>query len=168
VRHLATLVPVVGIRLVRLVLRLLLVRLLVDVPVHPTHGGGTLVPGGLAQGAPWPTVTTSGAGGTQRTGRRSWIDGGWAPVATLVEAPTRVANRSVAASPGHGKGLDRRLGCCHVREVRLGSSHVRFMWILWAFRRRRLAGLLQGTSSIRRLAIELHGQCVPVGVPWHG
>ena len=46
------LVPVVGIRLVRLVLRLLLVRLLVDVPVHPTHGGGTLVPGGLAQGAP--------------------------------------------------------------------------------------------------------------------
>ena len=46
------LVPVVGIRLVRLVLRLSLVRLLVDVPVHPTHGGGTLVPGGLAQGAP--------------------------------------------------------------------------------------------------------------------
>ena len=46
------LVPVVGIGLVRLGLRLLLVRLLVDVPVHPTHGGGTLVPGGLAQGAP--------------------------------------------------------------------------------------------------------------------
>ena len=90
------------------------------------------------------------------------------PVATLIEAPTRVANRSVAASPGHGKGLDRRLGCCHVREMWLRSSHVRFMRLLWAFRRRRLAGLLQGTSSIRRLAIELHGQRVPVGVPWHG
>merc|ERR1719400_736147 len=92
-----------------LVLRILR---LVARSVHPTHGCRPLVPGGLTQRAPGPTgltVATGGAGGTQRAGRRCLIHRGRTPVPTLVEAPTRVANWSVATSPGYRKGLHRRL-----------------------------------------------------------
>merc|ERR1719500_1049964 len=121
-RLLATMSRLLATIAIHRVLRVLRILRLVARSVHPAHGCRPLVPGGLAQRAPGPTgltVAPGGAGGAQRAGRRGLIHRGRTPVPTLVEAPTRVADWSVATSPGHRKGLHRRLRGWHVWDMRL-------------------------------------------------